>query len=450
MLRPATLLVLLISLFQQSSYSQNCQRTGLCKLAIPGDFDLNKRLLLKENWNDFAAVDLENEFPIFSNQVLNVASIRLDALGCIYPSFINNGTYRNEFLDEQRSQTKYNKLSFYRVFEQQPNLLNAHLSTSEIDSLKSISFHHDSLYAARYYAFRAFWNRKFLGDKITELDKKIAERKIKRVFFFVHGFNVPSSLAQLQGNAIFRRILQDQSLRPEETLFVRVFWPSMSEKRNDFVNVDKCDIRNRKLRVFKSNLFSYVSNRGYLCGQTLNTILSQLPNDIEYNFISHSFGSTLSAAMLFSPTAKINVNARGSHYNSRLLALFSNQPKLSEKKINFFMHAAGMAGRATFADLSLANNTNHYFYLGYNERDKILLKQVLWLFKKPHGKSSTALGCNADGEADKVVALADRTGLLSRFVASSTSTLREHDIFCYMQQTQFDNFFTTFLQRTSN
>ena len=110
------------------------------------------------------------------------------------------------------------------------------------------------------------------------------------------------------------------------------------------------------------------------------------------------------------------------------------------------MHAAGMPGMTTFANISAVQNASHTFYFGYNKKDKILQKKVI-VFKFPARFSSTTLGCNKRNEAVKVVEFAGSRALENNFFAAPTSTLSEHDIFCYVQQPEFKRFFNRFMTK---
>jgi hypothetical protein len=442
-----------------TSFAQNlrdCKPGELCSAMIRDAYLDSKKNVLIDNWTDFAGSNLEAEFSLSDRNAL-VTSLRLDALGCIYPSTVNDDKFKRSFLNENVPQKRFYKLSFLDVFDHNSSFqeLIAAQSPAFIESLTAqndIRNQHNSLSekADATFAFRKIWNQHYLPKYASELNAIIKQHNVKEVFFFIHGFNVPYSLAQLQGNAVFNRIIADRKIRAvqEKILFIRVFWPSFSAKRTRFMDNDRnCSVKNKGIAILKTRLYSFVSNRGYLCGNTVNQLMLQLPQELKYNFISHSFGSTISAAMLFSPVSKIKVKDRETPFNKNMIDQFKNQSPLSEWKINFFMNAAGMSGVSTFQGLDEEKNKQHFFFIGHNSEDKMLLKKHLPFMQFPACLSSTTLGCNHHSEVDSLLSLAASRKLLGNFFESRTSTLREHDFFCYLQQIGFQSFFDRFISR---
>lgn len=430
--------------------NRSCRHKGLCLDAIDPTLNDEKRRLLKDNWTDYVGVDLESSFPLDPAGRLNVLSIRLDAFGCLYPDLENPEQLRNTFInDETLGNLYFQKLSFYNLFERDSgNSINLPANSNASNDIRALFVKGRKRVPADFFVFRERWNSIFLERKVQELDSIIQKKGIKRIYFFFNGFNVPYALSQLQGNSIFRDIMVNKpsSIDASEILFVRVFWPSFSKKRSNFMGTN-CKITNKQLTVAFSKLFKYISNRGYLCGLTINEIIHRLPQKVQYNLISHSFGSTITTAVILDPKSKMS--GEESDINDSLKALFRRRESLSDRQLNFFMSAPGMPGLNSFKSIDSITNRKHFFYIGHNRRDKIQLKQVLVPFIRfPRSFSSTALGCNFKGEADRLYTSVSNRGMGGNFFVTRTSYDPEHDIYCYRRQELFQKFFKKFVEDT--
>lgn len=436
----------------------DCTAFQLCNTVIGTSYSEGEKRILLRNWNDFAGENLETLFPIDKNVQHNVISLRLDGLGCIFPSFINDSTYRQLYLNVPKSQRNYIKLSFLDAFlsdsvEQKfrsilQQDIKERLSVQAGGKLAAIKKNETG--AGDIYAFRKIWNDYYLEEIKQQFAETIQKKRIKHVFFFIHGFNVPYALAQLQGNKLFQTVLTNlpSAVTQEEILFVRVFWPALSEKQFNVFD-GNCDISNKRMAVYKTKLYSFATNRAYLAGNTLNSIVSSLPKDINIQVMTHSFGSVVAAAMILSPASKIKLKHQDSPFNKELLEEFDAAADLSAYRLHFFMNAAGMPGESTFAKIDHRKNSNHYFFIGHNRSDRTLLKafiKVLPFVKFPRMKNSSSLGCNYNKEVKKVGQLFKDASLASHFTAARTSTDKEHDFFCYAQKQGFHALFNLYLQ----
>src|SRR4051812_27954532 len=269
---------------------QDCEIGCLCNLFIKNEFQSQQKLLaLKNNWSDFFSDDLEQMFPVHKG--VQVETIKLDGLGCIYPeniSSLNGIGY--DFLDTLNGDYKNsNKETFQRLYKNNLNSVSNSNATNKF--IEDARFRVPDCLILKYkgkkdidfLGFRIEWNAKFLPEKIASINKHITINT-KRIVFFIHGYNVPYSLAQLQGNMMVEKILQmDATLKPENILFVRVFWPSGYRKRSSFSET-ACDFSNIE-KIEAVWAYTYVSNRSYLGALTLRSILADMTTTIPIDII---------------------------------------------------------------------------------------------------------------------------------------------------------------------
>ncbi|WP_158637342.1 alpha/beta hydrolase [Lacibacter cauensis] len=431
-----------------------CDQTELCLSIIGEKYSESEKKILLDNWNDFSGENLNDQFPIDKNIKTRVISLRFDGIGCIYPSFINDTAYRALFLNNQKDQRDYTKLSFFDSYYSDtvdgkfrkalPGILSENLVQTIVGKRESIERNESG--AKEIYAFRKTWNSYYLPEIDRAFKAQIQSSPVKYVFFFIHGFNVPYALAHLQGNRMFKEIIENlpKSISVDEVLFVRVFWPALSEKKSDFMN-NRCDITNNKLKVHKSKAYYFGTNRAYLAGNTLNNIIAKFPTEVSIQIMTHSFGSVVASSTILCPKPKISERQQAYPLNSELLKAFKESEDLSKHQLHFFMNAAGMPGVSTFSKINQQKNQNHYFYIGHNRKDKTLLKAFIPLIRFPTTKNSSSLGCNYRKEVSKVKHLFAREMLSDHFYEARTSNDKEHDFFCYVQQPQYRQFLITYL-----
>lgn len=459
-MRKGILLIFLCLLkFVYAQPVNNCTAYELCQAVIGTNYNETEKAILLRNWNDFAGEDLDSAFPIEKNGRHHTFNIRFDGLGCIFPSYINDSRFQQLYLHEGKDQRDYTKLSFFDAYL--CDTINKHFRNSIPQELailfqqqlagKQESLNKKESGAAQIYAFRKNWNNYFLKQTQQALQETIERNSIKHVFFFIHGFNVPYALAHLQSNRLFKTVVADlpPGVKQEDILFVRVFWPALSEKRSNFTGAN-CDIGNNRLAVYKTKLYNYATNRAYLAGVTLNEIISYLPKDLPVQVMTHSFGSVVASSIIFNPLLKIKWKDQQTPLNRELLKEYEAAKDLSDRRLNFFMNAAGMPGVSTFSSIDIQKNRNHYFFIGHNKSDKTLLKAFLPIVRFARSKNASTLGCNHWGEVKKVEQLFNRALLPGHFQSARTSTDKEHDFFCYAQQNGFKQLFKRFIAYSIN
>lgn len=453
------LLVFKITAAQNSDGIKPCNLKELCESSI-GKYTAQQKVVIKKHWDDFFGSDLEYDFPATykKNKLLNVVSVKVDGLGCFYPSFISDTLLKEGFLDNKISDKSYDKSTFFHLLKSRKYVerLKSLANSMEVkDSIESISQLTNNTSNPDFFGFRRRWNALFLKDQVNRLNSVTGNGKVEKVFLFISGFNVPYSLSHIQGNIIFEDIanVTDSDEIVSNTLFVRLFWPSFNYKNSNFdsENCDYSNIEKLNTAVISAN---YVNKRAYLAGLALREILSEVDFKCKIQVVTHSLGSTVITSALMDPHSKT------SNQNARLIRIkldeFERIVVNTKNPVHAFMNAPSIPGKSTFAALDTERNKNHFFTVGYNENDETLLKQKIrfWPFRKirlPAVLSSTTLGCNrrrffgmGKPEIKRTIKRIPTT-LRSNFQPVITGYQTEHDFFCYRQQIQYQEQFKKFV-----
>lgn len=432
----------------QTDSCPDCEMHCLCNFFYP-DSILKKQNIVNDitsNWNDFFGENMESIFPVQAG--VKTVSIKLDGMGCMYPVSISPNEYSNiksDFLGKRKEYKDFDSKSFFNLYNtvlkgKGSKAVNSFVNSFRFDpkilKILDYSTHIKHCQEYDYFDFIEKWNAEFLGAKVEEINQIISDNQIKKIIFFIHGYNVPYSLAQKQGNVLADSLLKlDNSLKSENLLFIRVFWPSGNFKHSDF-NVNTCNYDNFN-RLPTVRLFGYISNRAYLAGITLRTILTEINTDLPLYIITHSHGSTVATTALINTTSKMKPGRTSNSMMKLMLAV-----DLPDKKVNVFLNAPSIPGQNTFIDLeNRYPQTKYKFFVGYNANDQILLKRNIHIGKLKltlSGRmSSTTLGCNYKNEVRKTQKIFVEQGLEDNFRAGINSFQSQHDFFCYIGQIEF-------------
>lgn len=445
-------LCLSFDVHSQKSDCIDCDPKCLCLKNFAGNYTPSQKKVLTRNWSDFSGNDLENELPLLApdqSRVNNTFSIKLDALGCIYPDFFIDADLEYDFLNDKQPITRLAKYCFYMlVYRNKDTLIRRYPENkalfTELYNITTRRISKQDNYV-KLFEFKEKWNNYFLPKMMTKLKGVIIQRNIKKMVYFVQGFNVPYALAQVQGNAVFSDVIKnfDSLKQPyQDILFVRLFWPSHTSKHSDF-DSSICNLDNIK-NLPTGKLYSYVTNRVYMGALTLRDILFGIDNKISHHFISHSFGAALTTSIVLHPAAKISDTT--SYFNSLLLKQFNSKSTPSDKHISFYLNAPAIPGQTTFAKLNSDANSRHHFYVSYNDSDEMLRKDAFRLLGITAARlNATTLGCNWDNEIERVRRLADEKKLGSNISFMRTSARVNHDYFCYREQDDFKIFFSRYI-----
>ncbi len=434
----------------------SCEPQCLCKEEIGQRFNDQQKEIIRNNWNDFEGENLEKPFP--ASVPSDVTSIRFDGLGCVYPSFMDDSRLRALFLRDWVDYRTLASRSFYMLLRKRPGALATIRPelAKQFKGLEKIANRNfsgdpakvDSLTITNFFKFRQAWNQLFLGELIQTTRKHIQDKGIEQLYFFIPGYNVPYSLAHLQGNRVFEDIdrLVTDSDSKKKILYVRVFWPS-NNKKNSVFGKTRCNIKNQK--SLRSGLLNdYVTNRAYLASLSLRALLRELDPALSVNVVSHSFGAVISTGLVLSPVRKIAKSQRNSPFNQSLLTEF--EIGIPRQKITLFLNAPAIPGRTTFLPLDKNQNANHHFYIGFNPKDQMLTKQVApvirW-FTSAAKRNATTLGADWHGEVNRLKKLVAHQGLEKNFTYCP-SLHKNHDYFCYRQQEAFKEHFSNYVKST--
>jgi hypothetical protein len=442
-------------------------------------YPASKIKLMKDNWGMYFKENVLTELD--TNKIIDhLFEIKMDAYGSIYPNEeILNAITQKDF---QGDSSKYGDLashSFIRMFTENDSrkekVKNAIFKINN-DSIKAI---YDSLLKFKYNladdTFFTYWDKYHTTKVINSLKNLINGSSINRVIFFIHGFNVPYSLAALQALNIYQ--IAKPELKNQKVLYVPVYWPSNNAKK---CNLDQDKFSTENIKEFKSNgsLFLRYTNRCYYAAITLRQIINGLDPNIKIDIITHSLGATIGTSCLINTHSKLHHNRcsglrkhskdsawivnstkkfkRKDNINSDLLKDFYANP-LPKQKIAVFLSAAAIPGVNTFKDMNTGIMKNKKFYVTINPNDEMVTKDNIRQAVKDKTKitidyirasrlSSTTLGCNYECEACKTKALFEKhDDLKNRFVTKEVSQETDHDIFTYMQQPEYINFFKFFL-----
>lgn len=449
---PVSIFLAVTTIAQLTAYAQydatkaKCSDQDLGTTFISKEYP-GKEAVVQANWNDYFGTDLTNDLPYKGTN--KIISIKLDAHGCVYPPFADI-IDKNDFLNDGLCVKDFRRLSFFQLFSKDVvakkifDRMKGTYRDGLIDSVKDLArlahFHKnpDTLIHLEY-EFRRRWNDLFMGAKVKEINSLMHESNTDQVFFFVGGFNVPYSLQHIQSNYLFRKI-EDTNIAPGKIVFVRLFWPSESEKDFQFSGGTSRYRDNRTLKTAKKN--KMVANRSYMAGVTVKDLMNKIEAN-KVNMLSHSHGAVVITASLISPISKIGNPKKP--INRALLAEYKIKPK-EGLRVRAFLSAPGIPGRSTFARLDPEAGRNYKFFVGYNQRDDVQLKWFFWILPpSPRKHSSTSLGCNWLGEVKRTRKVFEKKQIGDNFVAKRSGRQPTHDIFCYTTKQQFNDLFKEFL-----
>lgn len=408
---------------------------------------------IHNNWNEFLGEDLEASFP--ASKGVKTISLKFDGMGCVYPlnKEIVNGI-KEEILDEGLADTYFEKNSFFQLYYKKTQKKGSKL-INEFIKKSNLRFDDSDLYRISgiryptipYYDFIEKWNEKFIPEWIDEFNRLLSTNKFKRIIFFIHGYNVPYSLAHLQGNVMLDSLLSfSPDLTPEDILYVRLIWPSGDNKYHQ-ISSTECNYGNIQ-GPGTVKLYQYVSNRAYLASVYLRRILTNIQTNAPIDIITHSHGSTIATTALIKTTSKLHLTVDEKD-KSEMYQLIVNEP-LPNKQISVFLNAPSIPGVNTFSDIdtTISFYKKYFFFIGYNNNDKTLKKGFIDLLTDlaPY-LSSTTLGCNYEDEVTKTKKVFAEKGLATQVIAKENSVVEEHEFFCYLHQPLFKQNLIWYLNR---
>ncbi|UYQ95520.1 hypothetical protein MKQ68_10450 [Chitinophaga horti] len=303
--------LLLAAQYFAESETRSCKSRPLCRDCFANKYTDAQKRTLDENWSDFEGADLDQ--TLAADSLLHTFKIRFDGIGCVYPSFFNDNRLKEIFLNDNVIIGGFRRYSFLMIMHRYPDTLEVFYPQlkGKLDALKKIATRERSLYTLRpehtvCFEFREAWNDVFMPEIIAAANKKVRDHELKQCVYFVPGYNVPYSLAQVQGNFMFRDYANNLPDRKtgDSILFLRIFWPTNDQKKHDFT-LENCNTDNKLIKANKT-LYDFITNRGYNAALSLRKFVKALPEDMIITGISHSFGATVSTALVLSPETKMD------------------------------------------------------------------------------------------------------------------------------------------------
>lgn len=328
-----------------------------------------------------------------------------------------------------------------------------------------------------------------------EIKEKIKRYNIKHIYFFAHGYNVPHSLAQMQGNRLLKQL---NNMHSDTILFIRIFWKGGDKKKLEvkrkIVNghlILQEVVYKDKLSFKNASGFKNKTKEAIECGHALRRLLTQLedgPVETDprtFHLMSHSLGAVLLSHCLVNDISPIRFKTdeliqitKDAHYvldaqwmrradslmdagkcrklwrrktcrEEREEALrqitFMREARLPALNVKVFMNAPAIPGVPLFQFADVCRN--YKFVAGFNTFDPTLAKRF---FKKKtlisgkfsHIAGNTSLGLNSQNEVGQTEFLIRMNRLKNPnycFKGCRTSNFFEHDLFYYMQHPLFSN-----------
>ncbi len=402
--------------------------------------------VINSNWNQFYKDDITASL----DATKNLFSLRMDGYGSIYPGddTILSGITNRDFSGNQKMVDQCD-ITFYKLFRDKDEKIG-----KNVERIKDVNRHafYETLLrhsaAGSIDSFTITWDAHFIKEYTRKLNETLRARNKKKVVFFIHGYNVPYSLATIQCME-FIKLAKQNGVAVEEYLFVPVYWPSNDMKNHELDSGKLNTFNHRNYR--NGRRFGYYSNRAYYSALTLRQIITKISPEVSVRIFSHSLGATLATTTLIDTKAKFQHPRRGSKSGpitddlEKIMKLYPPPGR----EIKVFMNVPAIPGENTFTDLEAAYGKNYWFYVGFNPEDEMVSKRGIP--SKIYKQGSTTLGCDYrfessdKGEVERTRLLVSNEKLLpGHFIAARVGVQRDHDIFTYYEQRGFIEMMKTF------
>lgn len=432
------------------------------------DYDDPTKSFIKEHWKQYFKGDIYSRL----SPSIDLFPVKLDSYGSLYPA---NDIFKNfeesDFNPNRRNDKDNIKFSMYDIFTNRKLEKNIDLMVNESEKefyKKMIqirkSSKKDSLFYKLWDEYHLSKISNALNDKIREKEQQ-CHKKVK-VLFFVHGYNVPYSLANIQVIQLVE-LLKEENVDISNILFVPVFWPSNNAKHCNLENEDKFTTKNfstiRDGGLKNGTSFWYYSNRAYYAGIGLRKIINKLPEKTEILIFSHSLGTTSSTTALINTYSKIDTDFKIERDSSKsaeqfllatgerlkkeplnydLITTMLEEP-IPTKQIRVFLSAAAIPGQSTFCDIDTLIGKLYSWYLPVDIKDEMLNKAVV-----PLGRAdrfgNTCLGINYENDAS--LTQKNLRGFTNFNIELDASENIDHDILTYMRQPKYRKYIVRFIE----
>lgn len=405
--------------------------------SVVGTYSQPTKDLIEKNWGEYFKESISE--PIFRKNAKNTFPLRFDSYGLVYPE---NNLFEHISLDMMKANgqngTKLTKYSFFHIFEwYSSSLKNSIYKMRGEDSTFYTGLIHkvkvDRICVAE---FNMLWENYHTPKALDRFCEKA--KSYSRVVIFIHGYNVPYSLAALQ----FDFVINKFGLNDGKTLFVPVYWPSNADKH--------CNIKengvNFKDRISVTNgwKFLYYSNQAYFAGLSLRQFIARIEPGKTVKMISHSLGATVATTAFIDPGNKLQGGETGP-VNIEI-AEKMRRIHVPRRPVDVFLSAPAIPGELTFKNLGAADCPHYRVSSAWNKNDKVLNKRFLGISLGAHRLSETELGLNYRKDAENAKLVAD-VKCKGNFEHRQVSSQKSHDIFSYLEQPGYCDFLKEFFNR---
>lgn len=396
---------------------------------------------------DYAASDIHSFHYMFNPLV----SLKLDS--CLETLPPSNKTIYAELIKTRKEELK--------VLQ---GKLKGKVKSKNIDSLEQ--------------AFYTQWETYHFKKVNNLLQEKIKAKNINRVQFFIHGYNVPYSLAALQAVSICKLAKAKLGKDSSTTLFIPIYWPSNNAKD---CQLDSLNFSTLNFIDFNRNgkLFLIYGTRCYYAAMTLRKFINALDTVSikRIDIIGHSLGTMVASSALINTFSKIDYRKkklyklrnesipklerysnlkRKDPISYNLLMEFKKIPLPYQRKIHCFLSAAAMPGINTFNDMDSMALKHTSFFVTVNQNDEMLTKRIIQekigtKLVNASNMNATSLGCNYKCEAGNTEKLVNTKmknvpNKTNSFIYETVSREYDHDVFTYLQQGEYLSLFAEFLK----
>lgn len=421
-------------------------------------YDRKQKCTIVHNWNQYFATQLN---PVL-NPKIDLFELKLDGYGELYPDDdILNAITDLDFKRDLKTSDVEN-LNFYRLFWTHPPRLVKNIDTLKVSDPVRYDFYKEMLRLAGLKNTDSFvqkWQDHFLPRWMESLHNKLKETGKDSIVFFVHGYNVPYSLAYVQCIELIK-LTSHLGVDTSKYLFVPVYWPSNDLKAHE-LDTGKFDTHNAIGFANKKGWERY-SNRAYYSAFTLRSILNELDSAYNVRIMSHSLGATLATTALINTHTKLQTdytlvrqvapeclsqtNMDKLHVEDSITYDFVQSMRtipIPDRPVKVFMNAPAIPGNTTFCDMEKNVAHNTLLYVGWNPRDEMVSKSLIPIIGKPWRNGSTTFGANSYNqdcetlEVDAVAEIFRGFGVRKNFISLRSGTQKDHDILSYFRQSCF-------------
>lgn len=377
------------------------------------------------------------------------------------------------------------------LFLQDVKIMDLKKGTNRHDELKNLFDRYSSKLGAKNYTtkvdcallstFNQDWSKLVVQYVMLDLKQKLKAEGKTNLFLFIHGYNVPHSLAAIQFKTIRDSIHYLAEKCEENYLFVPVFWPSGDGKLLN-LNSEKEFSTKSSISFLKSTSYHskkqfqvYSNSTTYYVAHTLRLLIDkQKFESPSTKIFAHSLGCKVAMNFIFNNRTNFEqkdmVNKRGNVRNKfetcewkyireDMDSLFKQKEIYNlNKQFDVFLSAPAIPGKPIFFPLEnrdYLRDTNYLgalkFYCTYNTMDPMLTKTMLPLLRNlgltnAHRNGETTLGCNFNNEALDIKRFWRDSLYECGLFQLEKVVVPDHDVFIYLREYGYQKFLQEFSQ----